>query len=67
MKFIYGTVFGFAIAAFYYTGTAGETYRSVMPAKTVEEQATDVWEQTQGHSKVRREFNYITKKIGLDF
>ncbi|MFT7145098.1 MAG: hypothetical protein ACI9TY_000725 [Alphaproteobacteria bacterium] len=67
MKFFYGSVFGFLVAAFYYTGALDDAYRSMMPAKTVEEQADDVLGRAQGESKVVREFKYLSKKIGFEF
>ena len=66
-KIILSFVSGFLLAAFYFTGSAGEIYRELTPKKTAEERAKDVIWQSAGESEFWRETKYWLNKVGASF
>lgn len=66
-KYVYGFIVGFAVAAFYFTGSAGQFYRDLTPTKTAEERAKDIVWQASGESEFWRECKYWMNKLGAGF
>lgn len=66
-KLVISFAAGFAVAAFYFTGTAGEMYRDLTPTKSADERAKDILWQASGESELWRETKYWLNKLGAGF